>query len=164
MNQRPSWTTLLTYLLGFLPICRFDGFCPSAILPSGSMTFRISELTTNSTLMSTLVKVQHKGQVTIPTHLRTQAGIMEGDLVEATFHRGTIVLTPKMVIDRSQFAKADEEYTPAQRQIIDARLAKGLEDVKKGRTVGPFHTTGEMIASMNQKLKKRAAVKKRKLS
>jgi len=31
--------------------------------------------------------------------------------MEATFHRGTIVLTPKMVIDRSQFPKADKEYT-----------------------------------------------------
>jgi hypothetical protein len=30
--------------------------------------------------MSTLVKVQHKGQVTIPTRLRRQAGIAEGDL------------------------------------------------------------------------------------
>jgi AbrB family looped-hinge helix DNA binding protein len=53
--------------------------------------------------MSTIVKVQHKGQVTIPTRLRTQAGIVEGDFVEATFHRGKIVLTPKLVIDRSQF-------------------------------------------------------------
>ena len=107
--------------------------------------------------MSTLVKVQHKGQVTIPTRLRTQAGIVEGDLVEATFHRGKIVLTPKLVIDRAQFPNADEEYTPAQRRVIDARLAKGLEDVKKGRNVGPFHTADAMIASMNRELKKRAA-------
>ena len=94
------------------------------------MTFRLSGLI-QFTFMSTIVKVQHKGQVTIPTRLRTQAGIVEGDLVEATFHRGKIVLTPKLVIDRSQFPNADEEYTPAQRRIIDARLAKGLEDVKK---------------------------------
>ncbi len=114
--------------------------------------------------MSTLVKVQHKGQVTIPARLRTQAGIVEGDLVEATFHRGTIILTPKLVIDRAQFPNADEEYTPAQRRVIDARLAMGLEDVKKGRTVGPFHTADELIASMNQELKKRAAAKQRKRS
>ena len=112
--------------------------------------------------MSTLVKVQHKGQVTIPTRLRTQAGIVEGDLVEATFHRGKIILTPKLVIDRAQFPNADEEYTPAQRRVIDARLAEGLEDVKKGRTVGPFHTADETIASMNRGLKKRAATKKLK--
>jgi hypothetical protein len=89
---------------------------------------------------------------------------VEGDLVEATFHRGKIVLTPKLVIDRSQFLNADDEYTPTQRRTMDARLAKGLEDVKQGRTVGPFHTADEMIASMNQELKKRAAVKQRKRS
>jgi AbrB family looped-hinge helix DNA binding protein len=114
--------------------------------------------------MSTIVRVQHKGQVTIPTRLRTQAGIAEGDFVEATFHRGKIVLTPKMVIDRSEFPNADDEYTPAQRRTIDARLAKGLADVKKGRTVGPFNTADEMIASMRQELKKRAATKKLKRS
>ena len=114
--------------------------------------------------MGTLVKVQHKGQVTIPTRLRMQAGIVEGDLIEATFHRGKIVLTPKLVIDRSQFPKADDEYTPEQRRSMDVRLAKGLEDVRKGRIVGPFNTADKMIASMNQELKKRAATKKRKRS
>jgi hypothetical protein len=82
---------------------------------------------------------------------------VEGDLVEATFHRGKIVLTPQLVVDRSQFQNADDEYMPAQRRIIHARLAKGLEDVKKRRTVGPFKTAGEMIASMNQEVKKRLA-------
>jgi AbrB family looped-hinge helix DNA binding protein len=114
--------------------------------------------------MGTIVRVQHKGQVTIPTRLRTQAGIAEGDLVEATFHRGKIVLTPKLVIDRSQFPSADDEYTPAQRRIIDAQLAKGFEDIKKGRTQGPFDTSDEMIASMKRELKKRAATKKLKRS
>lgn len=46
--------------------------------------------------MSTFVKV---GQVTISTRLRKQAGIVEGDLVEATFHRGKLLLTPKLVIE-----------------------------------------------------------------
>ena len=75
--------------------------------------------------VSTLVKVLQKGQVTIPTRLRAQAGIVEGDMVEATFHRGKIILTPKLVIDRSQFPNADDEYTPAQRRVIDAHLAAG---------------------------------------
>jgi hypothetical protein len=88
----------------------------------------------------------------------------ESKSAEASFHGGKMVLTPKLVIDRSQFPNADDEYTPAQRRIIDARLAKGLEDVKKGRTVGPFNTADEMIASMKQELKKRAAAKKLKRS
>ena len=114
--------------------------------------------------MSTLVKVQHKGQVTIPTRLRSQARIAVGDLVEASFERGKIVLTPKLVIDCSKFPTADDEYTPRQRRIIDARLAKSDEDLKKGRTFGPFNTAEEMIASMKDQLKKRAAAKKTKRS
>lgn len=114
--------------------------------------------------MSTLVKVQHKGQVTIPAPLRSRAGISEGDLVEASFRRGKIILTPKLVIDRSQFPTADDEYTPEQRRVIDARLAESAEDVKKGRTYGPFETADEMIRSMKEQLKKRAAARRAKRS
>jgi AbrB family looped-hinge helix DNA binding protein len=81
--------------------------------------------------MTTLVKIQRKGQMTRPSRLRSAIGIAEGDLIEATVQRGKIVLTPKVVIDRSKFPNADNEYTPAQRRIIDAQLATSLEDVKK---------------------------------
>ena len=81
--------------------------------------------------MNTTAKIQHKGQVTIPTSVRRQAGLSKGDLVKFTFARGQIVITPKLVIDRSKFPSADSDYTPAQRRIIDARLAKADEDIKK---------------------------------
>ncbi len=109
--------------------------------------------------MSTLVRVQHKGQVTIPTRLRRQAGISEGHLIEASFRRGKIILTPKLVIDRSQFPTADDEYTPEQRRFIDARLAESEDDIKRGRTFGPFHTAAEMIEFLHSHAKK-ARVKK----
>ena len=35
-----------------------------------------------------------------------------------------------------------------QRRMIDARLAKSDEDLKRGRTFGPFNTAEEMISSM----------------
>ena len=82
-------------------------------------------------------------------------------MVEATFQRGHIVLKPKVVIDRSAIPNADEEYTPAQRRIINARLARADEKIKKGRTYGPFNTADEMIASMERELKKRAAAKRK---
>jgi len=104
--------------------------------------------------MSTLVKVQHKGQVTIPTRLRRQAGIAEGDLVEASFHRGKILLTPKLVIDRSKFPTVDDEYTPEQRRVIDARLAQSTEDIKKGRLCGPFETHEELVEFLHRHAKK----------
>lgn len=102
--------------------------------------------------MSALVKVQHKGQVTIPSRLRSQAGIAEGDLVEASFQGGKIVLTPKLVIDRSRFPTAADEYTPEQRRVIDARLAESTEDIKKGRVHGPFETHEEMIEFLHGRI------------
>jgi AbrB family looped-hinge helix DNA binding protein len=104
--------------------------------------------------MPTLIKVQDKGQVTIPNRIRSKAGLAKGDLVEAAFERGKIVLTPKTVIDRSKFPSADDDYTPAQRRAIDARLKKSLEEVKRGHTAGPFKTATEMIASLKRELKK----------
>jgi len=96
--------------------------------------------------MHTIVKVQRKGQVTIPTRLRVQVGLVDGDLVEAKAERGKIVLTPKLIVDR--------EYTPAQRRVIDARLAESLEQAKKGETYGPFETHEEMIAFLHREAKK----------
>ena len=103
--------------------------------------------------MSTTTRIQHKGQVTIPTRVREQAGLSKGDLVEFSYQRGKIVITPKVVIDRSKFPSADDEYTPAQRRVIEARLAKA----RKGPYYGPFDTAEEMIASLKGQLKTRAA-------
>src|ERR1035441_2247902 len=108
--------------------------------------------------MNTTAKIQHKGQVTIPTSVRRQAGLSQGDLVNFAFQRGKIVITPRLVIDRAQFPNADDEYTPAQRRIIDA----GLDKAEKGPSYGPFNTADEMIAHMKGELKKRAAAKKSK--
>ena len=102
--------------------------------------------------------------MTLPSRLRSAIGVADGDLVEATVHRGKIVLTSKLVVDRSKFPNADDEYTPAQRRVIDARLDESEEDLKKGRTAGPFNNASEMIAHMKAELKKRPAVKKPKRS
>ena len=109
--------------------------------------------------MSTTTRIQHKGQVTIPTRVREQAGLSKGDLVEFSYQRGKIVITPKVVIDRSKFPSADDEYTPAQRRIIDARLAKSDEDIRRGRVHGPFETHEEFIAALHQKAAKPARKK-----
>src|ERR1035438_4540996 len=88
--------------------------------------------------MNTTGKIQNKGQVTIPTAVRRQAGLSKGDLVNFAFQRGKIVITPRLVIDRSKFPSADNKYTPAQRRIIDARLDKADEDIKAGRVSKAF--------------------------
>jgi AbrB family looped-hinge helix DNA binding protein len=107
--------------------------------------------------MTTLVKIHRKGQMTLPSRLRSLAGITEGDLVEATFKQGKIVITPKLVIDRSQFPNADDEYTPAQRRVIDARLAKADADIKSGRVSRVFDTHAEFIADLHREAKKLGA-------
>jgi bifunctional DNA-binding transcriptional regulator/antitoxin component of YhaV-PrlF toxin-antitoxin module len=106
--------------------------------------------------MGKLIRVQNRGQVTIPTHLRKEAGIADGDVVVATLQRGRIVLTPQFVVDRSGFPSAEGDYTPAQRRAIDARLAQA----RKGQVRGPFDTAGEMVTAIEAELRKRAAHKK----
>jgi AbrB family looped-hinge helix DNA binding protein len=96
--------------------------------------------------MSTIVKVQRKGQVTIPTRLRVQLGLRDGDLVDANAERGKIILTPELIVDR--------EYTPAQRRVIDARLTESLEQAKSGETYGPFETHEELVTFLHGQAKK----------
>lgn len=100
--------------------------------------------------------------MTLPSRLRTAIGVDEGDLVEASVQRGKIILTPKVVIDRSKFPTADSDYTPAQRRVVDRAVAAGLEDFKAGRFRGPFKSAGEAIASIEKGLKPRPSSKKSK--
>ena len=114
--------------------------------------------------MNTTAKIQHKGQVTIPTSVRRQAGLTAGDLVNFAFQRGKIVITPRLVIDRAQFPNADDEYTPAQRRIIDARLDEAEEDIKAGRVSKTFSDHGEFIAALHKEAAKLTAGKTKRLA
>ena len=109
--------------------------------------------------MNTTTKIQHKGQVTIPTSVRRQAGLSKGDLVNFAFHRGKIIITPTLAIDRSKFPTADDEYTPEQRRTLDARLDKADEDIKAGRVSEAFSSHEEFIASLHKEAKKLRATK-----
>jgi AbrB family looped-hinge helix DNA binding protein len=111
--------------------------------------------------MNTLARIQHKGQVTIPTRLRNQAGLSQGDLVEFSLQRGKIVITPKLLIDRSQFPAADDEYTPAQRKLIDARLDRAMEEVRRGHVSPAYATAAEFAAALETDGEKRKGATKR---
>ena len=89
-----------------------------------------------------LVKVKTKGQVTIPTALRRRAGLSVGDLLEAKMERGKITLTPQSLVDR--------------------HIQEGLEDIRNGRTYGPFDSTGEMVQSLQSNIKARSKARKPK--
>jgi AbrB family looped-hinge helix DNA binding protein len=96
--------------------------------------------------MNTLVKVQHKGQMTIPSRVRSAVGISEGDIVEVKAVGKKIIITPRLVISRSQFPTADDEYTPEQRRAINARLAEAEE----GPYYGPFKNGAEIAAFLKK--------------
>src|ERR1039457_4082185 len=117
-------------------------------------TFRLLTIGFFLVFMTALVKIQRKGQMTLPTKLRSLAGISEGDLVEAAFQRGKIVITPKLVIDRSKFPNADDEYTPAQRRAVNRGIAQSEKEIQHGRTFGPFNTHEEFIASLHKQTPK----------
>jgi len=102
--------------------------------------------------MTALVKIHRKGQMTLPSRLRSAIGLAEGDLVEASCECGKIILTPKLVLDRAKFSSADDELQ--RRKIIDAELAKADEDVERGRVYGPFDTHEEFIASLQEEASK----------
>lgn len=109
-----------------------------------------------------LVKIQRKGQMTLPTGVRSAIGLADGDLVDVKVSGGHIVITPTVVIDRSKFPTADADYTPAHRRIVDAQLAEGLADIRKGRVSPKFNTVDEMLASLKAGRAKTAPRRQRK--
>jgi AbrB family looped-hinge helix DNA binding protein len=114
--------------------------------------------------MTTLVKIHRKGQMTLPSSFRSAMGVGEGSLVELSLKNGKTVITPKVVIDRSTFPNADDEYTPAQRRIIDARLAKADADIQAGRVSEAFSDHGAFIAALHKEAAKPIARKTKRLA
>jgi AbrB family looped-hinge helix DNA binding protein len=50
-----------------------------------------------------VLQIRSNGQITLPVEVRRQANLKEGDLLEVTVEPdGTLRLTPKIAIDRSQ--------------------------------------------------------------
>jgi len=88
-------------------------------------------------------KLGQRRQVVIPKDICDELGLQEGDFVEVTSAEGQVIITPKKVVD------ADEVLTPAQRAVIDTRLAAAEEDIKTGRVSGPFATVDHLKRHLN---------------
>ncbi len=93
------------------------------------------------------VIVKSKSALTVPPEVQRQAGIKTGDRLEFRVSGRIITILPEV-------PTADDEYTPQQRKILDARLAEGLADIKAGRVYGPFETHEEMMDSLRGHAKK----------
>lgn len=107
--------------------------------------------------MNVTVRNRSGTPLVVPPSVRRRAGHKNGQDLEFRVSRGVITILPKA-------PAADDDCTPEQRRIIDARLAEGLADIKAGRTFGPFDSAEEMIAHMKARLKRRAPAPKPKRS
>lgn len=90
------------------------------------------------------IVVNEKTRDLFPPSVRRQAGLKIGDELEVKVSGGIITMLPKL-------PSADDEYTPEQRRIIDARL----DEAEKGRTHGPF-TAAEATRFLKAELKARS--------
>ena len=83
-----------------------------------------------------------------PPRIRRKAPIKGGSKREFKASSGTITASRTLPV-------AGDEYTPAQRRIIDARLA----EARKGPYHGPFGTVEEAITFIRKKIRSRKVTK-----
>ena len=97
------------------------------------------------------VVVKSKDELVVPRSVRRQAGIKSGDRVQFKVSGGIInIIIPDL-------PTADDEYTPTQRRIVDARLA----EARKGPYYGPFQTADEAVAFLRREIRNRKAAKRK---
>lgn len=101
------------------------------------------------------VTVKNKTPLVVPMAVRRKAGLRSGQEIEFKVTGGVINIIPK-------HPPMDDEYTPEQRRVIDAQLAAGLDDIKQGRTFGPFESHQEMLEFLHGQVKKAGPKPKRR--
>ena len=102
----------------------------------------------SAALLTMTVTVKNKTPLVVPPAVRRMAGLKIGDKLEFKVSGGVITILPKL-------PTADDDYTPAQRRMIDRGIAKGLEDIRKGRVHGPFETADEAVAHLREHTRSR---------
>jgi bifunctional DNA-binding transcriptional regulator/antitoxin component of YhaV-PrlF toxin-antitoxin module len=96
------------------------------------------------------VVVKDKKQLVVPPSVSSRAGIEPGDRLEFRVSGGIINIIPIL-------PSADDDYTPAQRKVIDAQLTEAA----KAPYYGPFETADSAIKFLRQEIRKRKAEKLR---
>jgi len=72
-----------------------------------SITIKHMKYTGENTMP--LVKVKNKFQITIPSKVRDEVHIKEGDFLEIEAERETIIIKPKVIVDRNSVAASINE-------------------------------------------------------
>ncbi len=96
------------------------------------------------------VTVKNRTSLAVPPQVQRRAGIKPGDRVEFKVSGGIINIIPEM-------PSASEEYTPAQRRVINARLRQA----RKGPYYGPFETANEAIEFLRTEIRARKSSKRK---
>lgn len=90
--------------------------------------------------MNTVLQIRSNGQVTLPTSVRRQAHLEEGDLLEIILEPdGSLRLVPKVAIDRSQAYFWTNRWQQAERAVE--------EDLKASRFQN-FNTIDDFITAL----------------
>jgi AbrB family looped-hinge helix DNA binding protein len=93
--------------------------------------------------MSTVLQIRSNGQITLPTSIRRQARLKEGDLLEVLVEEdGSLRLVPKIAIDRDQAYFWTERWQKGERETE--------EDLRAGR-YKQFTSMDEMIKDLESK-------------
>jgi AbrB family looped-hinge helix DNA binding protein len=90
--------------------------------------------------MTTVLQIRSNGQITLPTTVRRQAHLNEGDLLEVTVEPdGSLRLIPKVAIDRSQTYFWTSRWQQGEREAE--------EDLRAGR-YQDFSSAGDLIKAL----------------
>ena len=89
--------------------------------------------------MTTVLKASDP--LIVPLSIRRRAGLRPGDRLEFKATRGIITIV-------HQPRKPPGDESPAQRRVIDAQLAEGMEDIRSGKVSARFDTVEKMLVSL----------------
>ena len=97
------------------------------------------------------VVTKNKTPLVVPVAIQRKAGLVAGQNVEFRASGGVITITPKP-------PSADDEYSPEQRRLIDARLAAA----RKGPYSGPFDSADDAIKFLRKEIRSRKTGKSKR--
>jgi AbrB family looped-hinge helix DNA binding protein len=78
-----------------------------------------------------VVKIGTSRQIVIPKKIHDKLGLSPGNYLEVELKGNQLILTPK--------------------ELVDKRLAEGLEDFAHGKVFGPFNTAEETLQALHCK-------------
>lgn len=88
-----------------------------------------------------LIQVREKAQITIPMKIRKEVGIKNGDFLEAIVKSNTIVLIPKILMNKAEVVTLSNKG--------DEMLKETLNDVEKGK-VKKFKNVEALIDDLHK--------------